>query len=101
MISAPPASVRGIDPAGIVRAQLIDATPIGANVRSTVATYCGVLDDLRRAFARTDEAKAADLKAGAFSIMGLEPLLRFPERGSQEAKDVPAQASIAFKSRPL
>ena len=62
-----PASVRGIDPAGIVRAQLIDATPIGANVRSTVATYCGVLDDLRRAFARADEAKAAGLKAGAFS----------------------------------
>ena len=62
-----PASVRGIDPAGIVRAQLIDATPIGANVRSTVATYCGVLDDLRRAFARTDTAKAAGLKAGAFS----------------------------------
>ena len=62
-----PASVRGIDPAGIVRAQLIDATPIGANVRSTVATYCGVLDDLRRAFARTDKAKAAGLKAGAFS----------------------------------
>lgn len=61
------ASVRGIDPGGIVRAQLIDATPIGANVRSTVATYCGVLDDLRRAFARTDEAKAAGLKAGAFS----------------------------------
>ena len=63
----PPASVRGIDPAGIVRAQLIDATPIGANVRSTVATYCGVLDDLRRAFARTNEAKTAGLKAGAFS----------------------------------
>ena len=62
-----PASVRDIDPAGIVRAQLIDATPIGANVRSTVATYCSVLDDLRRAFARTDEAKAAGLKAGAFS----------------------------------
>ena len=62
-----PACVRGIDPAGIVRAQLIDATPIGANVRSTVATYCGVLDDLRRAFARTEEAKAAGLKAGAFS----------------------------------
>lgn len=63
----PPTSVRGIDPAGIVRAQLIDATPIGANVRSTVATYCGVLDDLRRAFARTEKAKAAGLKAGAFS----------------------------------
>ena len=63
----PPVCVRGIDPAGIVRAQLIDATPIGANVRSTVATYCGVLDDLRRAFACTEEAKAAGLKAGAFS----------------------------------
>ena len=62
-----PASVRGIDTADIIRAQLIDATPIGANVRSTVATYCGVLDDLRRAFARTDKAKAAGLKAGAFS----------------------------------
>ena len=62
-----PTCVRGIDPGGIVRAQLIDATPIGANVRSTVATYCGVLDDLRRAFARADEAKAAGLKAGAFS----------------------------------
>ena len=62
-----PASVRVVDPAGIVRAQLIDATPIGANVRSTVATYCGVLDDLRRAFARTEEAKTAGLKAGAFS----------------------------------
>ena len=62
-----PTCVRGIDPGGIVRAQLIDATPIGANVRSTVATYCGVLDDLRRAFARTDKAKAAGLKAGAFS----------------------------------
>ena len=62
-----PDSVREVKPAGIVRAQLIDATPIGANVRSTVATYCGVLDDLRRAFARTETAKAAGLKAGAFS----------------------------------
>ena len=62
-----PDSVREVKPAGIARAQLIDATPIGANVRSTVATYCGVLDDLRRAFARTDTAKAAGLKAGAFS----------------------------------
>ena len=59
-----PASVRGIDPAGIVRAQLIDATPIGANVRSTVATYCGVLDDLRRAFARTDRGKSRGPEGG-------------------------------------
>ena len=52
---------------GIKRANLIDATPIGVNVRSTVATYCGVLDDLRRAYARTESAKAAGLKAGDFS----------------------------------
>ena len=46
---------------------MIDATPIGANVRSTVATYSGVLDDLRRLFARTEAAKARGLKAGTFS----------------------------------
>lgn len=51
----------------VSRATLIDATPIGANVRSTVATYAGVHDDLRRAFARTPDAQAAGLKAGAFS----------------------------------
>lgn len=62
-----PAWVREVDAAGISRAALIDATPIGVNVRSTVATYSGVLDELRRAFARTDEARAAGLTAGAFS----------------------------------
>ena len=46
---------------------VIDATPIGANIRSTVATYCGVHDDLRRAFAKTDAARTIGLKAGAFS----------------------------------
>ena len=51
----------------IARANLIDATPIGANVRSTVATYAGIHDELRRAFARTPEAKAAGYKAGDFS----------------------------------
>ena len=62
-----PAHVRAVDAEGVRRASLIDATPIGANVRSTVATYSGVLDDLRRAFARTGEAKAAGYKAGDFS----------------------------------
>ena len=62
-----PAHVRDVDPAGISRVNLIDATPIGVNVRSTVATYSGVLDQLRRAFARTEEARAVGLKAGAFS----------------------------------
>ena len=63
----PPDHVRSIDADGIERANLIDATPIGANVRSTVATYADIHDDLRRAFARSDEAKAGGWKAGDFS----------------------------------
>ncbi|MBM6775134.1 excinuclease ABC subunit UvrA [Olsenella profusa] len=62
-----PSHVRSVDAEGIRRANLIDATPIGANVRSTVATYSGVLDDLRRAYAKTDAARERGLKAGAFS----------------------------------
>ena len=63
----PPAHVRWVDAEGVRRANLIDATPIGINVRSTVATYVGVHDELRRAYARTDEARAAGYKAGDFS----------------------------------
>ena len=63
----PSEHVRSIDADGIDRANLIDATPIGANVRSTVATYADIHDDLRRAFARSDEAKAGGWKAGDFS----------------------------------
>jgi excinuclease ABC subunit A len=62
-----PAHVRGCDAPGIRRVCLIDSTPIGANVRSTVATYSGVMDDLRRAFAQTTDAKARGLRAGDFS----------------------------------
>ena len=62
-----PAHVRAVEAEGLHRANLIDATPIGANVRSTVATYSGVLDDLRRAYAKLPEAKERGLKAGAFS----------------------------------
>ena len=62
-----PAHVRAVEAEGLRRANLIDATPIGANVRSTVATYSGVLDDLRRAYAKLPEAKERGLKAGAFS----------------------------------
>ena len=62
-----PKHVTSIDAEGIRRANLIDATPIGVNVRSTVATYCGVLDDLRRAYAHTEAAKEAGLKLGDFS----------------------------------
>jgi excinuclease ABC subunit A len=62
-----PAHVRACDAAGITRVELIDSTPIGANVRSTVATYSGVMDDLRRAFAKTPDARERGLKAGDFS----------------------------------
>ncbi len=63
----PPVHVRSVAADGLRRANLIDATPIGANVRSTVATYSGVLDDLRRAYAKLPEARGRGYKAGAFS----------------------------------
>ncbi len=62
-----PAHVASVDAPGIQRVDLVDATPIGVNVRSTVATYSGVLDHLRREFAKLPEAKARGLKAGDFS----------------------------------
>lgn len=62
-----PEHVRELETEGIRRANLIDAMPIGANVRSTVATYADIHDELRRAFARTDDAKAGGWKAGDFS----------------------------------
>ena len=62
-----PAHVLSVAAAGIRCVNLIDATPIGANVRSTVATYSGVLDDLRRAFAKLPVARERGLKPGAFS----------------------------------
>ena len=62
-----PEHVHELETEGIRRANLIDATPIGANVRSTVATYADIHDELRRAFARTDGAKAGGWKAGDFS----------------------------------
>ncbi len=63
----PPAHVRAIEAEGLRRVHLIDATPIGANVRSTVATYSGVLDDLRRAYAATTDARRLGLRMGDFS----------------------------------
>lgn len=62
-----PQTVVACDPAGVSRVELIDSTPIGANVRSTVATYSGVMDDLRRAFAKTPDARERGLRAGDFS----------------------------------
>ena len=62
-----PPHVRAVEAEGIARVKLIDATPIGVNIRSTVATYAGVHDELRKIFARTPAAKAAGYKAGDFS----------------------------------
>ena len=62
-----PEHVRAVQAPGIARANRIDASPIGINIRSTVGTYSGVLDELRRLYAATGEAKARRLGAGAFS----------------------------------
>ena len=62
-----PAYVKAIQAEGITHVKLIDATPIGINVRSTVATYANVHDELRKVYARTADAKNAGYKAGDFS----------------------------------
>ena len=62
-----PEHVRSIEADGIRQVKLIDATPIGINVRSTVATYANVHDELRKLFARTQDAKELGFKAGDFS----------------------------------
>ena len=62
-----PPHVRAVEAEGIAQVKLIDATPIGINVRSTVATYAGVHDELRKIFARSAQAKALGYKAGDFS----------------------------------
>lgn len=62
-----PDHVRAVSADGITHVKLIDATPIGINVRSTVATYANVHDELRKTFARTADAKELGYKAGDFS----------------------------------
>lgn len=62
-----PGHIRSISAPGISQVKLIDATPIGINVRSTVATYADVHDELRKVFARTPDAKERGYKAGDFS----------------------------------
>ena len=62
-----PSHVTGIEAEGIRQVKLIDATPIGINVRSTVATYANIHDELRKVFAKTEDAKAGGWKAGDFS----------------------------------
>ena len=65
--AALPAHVLSLMAEGIARVKLIDATPIGINVRSTVATYANVHDELRKIFAGTPDARRLGFKAGDFS----------------------------------
>ena len=65
--SALPAHIRAIKADGIAHVKLIDATPIGINVRSTVATYAGVHDELRKLYAKSADAKEKGYKASDFS----------------------------------
>lgn len=62
-----PKHVKDLSAEGIAHVKLIDASPIGINVRSTVATYANVHDELRKIFARTADAKNRKYKAGDFS----------------------------------
>ncbi len=62
-----PDHVNSINAPGIRRVKLIDSTPIGANVRSTVATYANIHDELRKIFSRSKDAKEHGYKAGDFS----------------------------------
>ena len=97
-----PAHIRSIDAEGIRHVKLIDATPIGINVRSTVATYANVHDELRKIYARTKSAKQCGYKVGDFSYnTGALPagthgyghqyrarILRGNENGKAEAGDI-------------
>ena len=65
--AALPAHIRAIKAEGIAHVKLMDATPIGINVRSTVATYAGVHDDLRKLYAKSADATERGYKASDFS----------------------------------
>ena len=65
--SAMPTHIRSVSAEGIQHVKLIDATPIGINVRSTVATYAGVHDELRKLYAKSESAKEKGYKASDFS----------------------------------
>ena len=62
-----PKHVKSISAEGIAHVKLIDASPIGINVRSTVATYANIHDELRKIYAKTADAKDRKYKAGDFS----------------------------------
>ena len=65
--SRPPGHVKDVKADGIRQIKLIDASPIGINIRSTVATYANVHDELRKVYAKTPDAKKAGYRDGDFS----------------------------------
>ena len=83
-----PAHVKAVEAPGIQRVKLIDATPIGINIRSTVATYANVHDELRKIYARSPEAKAWDTGPGTSPTT----------RGSSAARCATAPARSAWTS---
>ena len=62
-----PEHIKSVKAEDINQIKLIDATPIGINVRSTVATYADVHDELRKVYAKLATAKEKGYKAGDFS----------------------------------
>lgn len=62
-----PEHIVKIEADGIKQVKLIDATPIGINIRSTVATYANIHDELRKIFAKLPKSKENKYKAGDFS----------------------------------
>ena len=84
-----PAHVKAVEAPGIQRVKLIDATPIGINIRSTVATYANVHDELRKIYARSPEAKA---------LWDTGPGTSPTTRGSSAARCATAPARSAWTS---
>ena len=85
-----PDHVKEIKAEGISQVKLIDAAPIGINVRSTVATYANVHDELRKIFARTPDAKALGYKAGDF------PTIRESSAARSATAPAPSALTCSF-----
>lgn len=86
-----PEHIHGIDAEGIAHIKLIDAAPIGINVRSTVATYAGIHDELRRIYAPSADAKERGYKASDFSYNTAPCAPRMRRNGRcQSGRSIPA-----------
>ena len=89
---------KAVEAEGIQQVKLIDATPIGINVRSTVATYANVHDELRKIFANTEDAKAARLQGRRFLLQHGQTALPGVRR---HRRHQPGRAVLAGCGDPL